>query len=97
MHNNTPQGDDIHTKKLDSHVKKMEETLKDYGREVRFHVMEVYSKPRVCKMAAKMRMIPGFSLDLSVVDPDDGKPWDFNDKEKVEKRRISSGVRGRYW
>ena len=30
-------------------------------------------------------MLPGFALDLTVIDPDDGLPWDFNSLAKREK------------
>ena len=32
-----------------------------------------------------MGLIPGMALDLSVVDPDDGLPWDFNNEDKRKK------------
>ena len=53
------------------------------------HDTEVYSPPRVTAWAERMRMVPGLALDLTCVDPDDGKPWDFNDPDKADKvRRI---------
>ncbi len=57
------------------------------GREVKAHAMESYSPPRVVAMAAKIDMIRGLSMDLTTIDQDDGKPWDFNDKEKRVKIR----------
>ena len=48
-------------------------------------VSEIYSPPRVVaalKEKGHRCMLPGFSLDLSCVDPDDGKPWDFCVLEK---------------
>ena len=30
-------------------------------------------------------LLPGWSLDLTVSDPDDGEPWDFNKQEKRDK------------
>ena len=30
-------------------------------------------------------LVPGFALDLTVVDPSDGLPWDFSRKSKREK------------
>ena len=39
---------------------------------------EVYSPPRITKMASEMGLHPAWALDLTVVDPDDGIPWDFN-------------------
>ena len=32
-------------------------------------------------------LLPGFALDLTVVDPDDGLPWDFSKSGKREKAR----------
>ena len=49
------------------------------------HVSEVYSPPRVTGLAGKMGLDSGMALDLSVLDPDDGKPWDFNDLSKRTK------------
>ena len=53
-------------------------------------VSEIYSPPRGTKELKRSRyrkLAPGFALDLPVVDPDDGKPWDFNVEEKREKVR----------
>ena len=36
-------------------------------------------------MARRLCIMPGMLLDLTGVDKDDGKPWDFNVKEKREK------------
>ena len=66
--------------------------LKKYGADVREHVMEIYSPKRVNAMAEKMGMIPGLSLDLTTVDPDDGMPWDFNDINKHNKARRTQGI-----
>jgi hypothetical protein len=62
----------------DAGEKWMDRELEKYGRNVRHHVTEIYSSPRVDKLATRTRMVPGMSLDLAVDDPDDGKPWDFN-------------------
>ena len=64
-------------------VEAMENALKTEG--VSSHVSEIYSRPRVTSMAEQLGLIPGMSLDLATVDPDDGKPWDFNVREKREK------------
>ena len=48
-------------------------------------VMEIYSPPRVNGMAERLGIIPGLSLDITGCDPDDGKPWDFNDPKKRAK------------
>ena len=36
-------------------------------------------------MAEKSGLRPGFSLDLTVDDPDDGTPWNFSNAEKRAK------------
>ena len=45
---------------------------------------EMYSPPRVTEELRRSRkekqfqhLIPGFALDLTVNDPEDGQPWDF--------------------
>jgi hypothetical protein len=45
-------------------------------------VMEIYSPPRVDAIARMWDLLPGWSLDLTVDGPDDGKPWDFSKPEK---------------
>ena len=62
--------------------------IRMYGKgaqQIKQHVSELYSPPRVTAMAEKMGMIPGFALDLTVRDPEDGMPWDFDDPKKREK------------
>ena len=49
---------------------------------------EIYSPPRVTAELTRTRnqeVLPGFALDLTVIDPDDGLPWDFNSLAKREK------------
>ena len=41
---------------------------------------EVYSPPRVTKLASDMRLKSAWALDLITIDPLDGKPWNFNVK-----------------
>ena len=51
-------------------------------------VSEIYSSPRVTKELQRMRykhLAPGLALDLTVVDPHDGMPWDFDKAEKRER------------
>ena len=69
-------------------------TSRGYRREgrtaIRRLVSEVYSPPRVTELLRKLKhkhLMPGFALDLTVDDPDDGKPWDFSVREKREKAR----------
>ena len=53
-------------------------------------VSEIYSPPRVTEELRKMRskhLMPGFALDLTVIDPDDGRPWDFSGQDKRDKAR----------
>jgi hypothetical protein len=69
-------------KSWDSDVEEINEVLKREGRSA---VMEVYSPPRVDALARMWNLMPGMSLDLTTVDPDDGKPWDFNVAEKRDK------------
>ena len=49
---------------------------------------EIYSAPRTAaaiKLLPELRRIPGFALDLTTVDEDEGAPWDFDDPKKREK------------
>ena len=48
-------------------------------------VAEVYSPPRITKKAEELGMKAGWALDLTCMDEDDGKPWDFNDEKKRRK------------
>ena len=51
-------------------------------------VSEMYSPPRVTAELRRMNhkhLLPGFALDLTVVDPDDGLPWDLSKPEKRKK------------
>ena len=57
---------------------------------VRRLVSEVYSPPRVTELLRHMSnhgLTPGLALDLTCIDPEDGKPWDFDVTEKREKAR----------
>ena len=54
-------------------------------------VSEIYSPPRITaelRRRPRRRLLPGFALDLTVMDPDDGEPWDFCRPEKREKARM---------
>ena len=51
-------------------------------------VSEVYSAPRntaAVKLLPELKLVPGFALDLTTVDPDDGMPWDFDNPRNREK------------
>jgi hypothetical protein len=67
---------------------------KSYRREAkaagRRIISEMYSPPRVTAELQRMKhkhLLPGFALDLTVVDPEDGLPWDFSKSGKREKAR----------
>ena len=53
-------------------------------------VSEIYSPPRVTEELRRKpwtwrSLMPGFALDLTVDDPDDGMPWDFSKSGKRSK------------
>ncbi len=48
-------------------------------------VAEIYSPPRITKMANQLGMSGGWALDLTEIDEEDGKPWDFTDISKRKK------------
>ena len=48
-------------------------------------VAEIYSPPRVSALAGRVGLGRGFALDLTAVDPEDGKPWDFDSPAKRDK------------
>ena len=53
-------------------------------------VSEIYSPPRVTDLIRRIKsrhLLPGFALDLTVVDPEDGLPWDFTKSHKRERAR----------
>ena len=61
---------------------------REFAKGYRHLVYEIYSPPRVTKEIKKGRyrnLAPGFALDLVVVDPEDGQPWDFSQRDKREK------------
>ena len=52
-------------------------------------VSEVYTPPRVTALAGSLGLSPGFALDMTVIDPGDGQPWDSDvaaKREKAEKK-----------
>ena len=73
--------------KWNSDEDKMNEIMAQYGRKVQFSIHELYSPPRVNNIASRLRQIPGMSFDITINDPDDGQPWDFNNPEKADKAR----------
>ena len=78
-------------------LKGMWGNLRAYGKgakQVHAHVHELYSPPRVNSMVERMRLVPGLSLDLTTVDPEDNCPWDFNVQAKRDKaERLIKGKR----
>ena len=49
---------------------------------------EVYSPPRITAETTRAgwkNVAAGFAIDFTVVDPEDGRPWDFNRKDKRDK------------
>ena len=50
-------------------------------------IIEIYSPPRVNAIANMWDLLPGWSLDLTVNDPDDGKPWDFTIQLRGTRRK----------
>ena len=48
-------------------------------------VSDVRSADRVSALAGRMGLQRGFIIDFTIVDPDDGKPWDFDVPAKREK------------
>ena len=51
---------------------------------------ELYSPPRVTELLRRARsrnLLPGCALDLTVVDPEDGMPWDFSLRHKRDRAR----------
>ncbi len=50
-------------------------------------VAEIYSPPRMTRAAEKMGLRPGWSLDLTQVDQEDGQPWDFSVPAKRAKAK----------
>ena len=70
------------TKRGDKYVRQVLRLASSMGRP---DVAEVYSPPRVAALAERFGLVPGFSLDLSVLDPNDGLPWDLNSKAKRKK------------
>ncbi len=48
-------------------------------------IIDSYSAPRISAIAGIWELLPGWSLDLTTNDPDDGEPWNFNLQEKRDK------------
>ena len=48
---------------------------------------EVYSPPRVAKMAKRLGMKAGWSLDLTGIDESDNEQWDFSRPEQRARAR----------
>ncbi len=48
-------------------------------------VSELYSSMRVTAYAKQLGLSPGFAPDLTILDPDDNMPWDFDVPTKRAK------------
>ena len=48
-------------------------------------VAESYSPPRMTLVAPEFGLRPMWALDLTLVDGDDGEPWNFDNPSKREK------------
>ena len=46
---------------------------------------EIYSPPRVTQLISEIGLRPAWALDLTTLDPEDGKPWDFSMTDKRAK------------
>jgi hypothetical protein len=75
-------------------LQQMGSSGRSYARETRqgFNriVSEIYSPPRITaeiKRWGSTHLIPGLALDITCIDPDDQKPWDFTTKAKRDKAR----------
>jgi hypothetical protein len=62
---------------------KMEEVLKLEN--VDTAILNIYSPPRINAIIEMWKLLPGWSVDFTALDPDDGQPWDFNIQEKRDK------------
>ena len=61
-----------------------------YRESQKFLVSEIYSPPRITAEVRRGKykhLSPGIAFDLTVNDPDDGRPWDFSRHDKREKAR----------
>jgi len=72
-----------------SHLRETRTACRRIGKAM---VPEMYSPPRVTEELRRSRkqkqfqhLIPGFALDLTVNDPEDGQPWDFSKSGKGDK------------
>ncbi len=54
-------------------------------------VSELYPPPRITRALSCLpnaSLVPGYALDLTVVDPHDGEPWDFSLASKRARARL---------
>ena len=64
--------------------------VREHRQACRTLISEIYSPPRITKEIQVGRwkhFAPGFAMDLTTIDKDDGRPWDFTQKDKREKAR----------
>ena len=50
-------------------------------------VGEIWNPGHFCPKASTMGLSAGDAFDITVMDPDDGKPWDLNDPAKRKKAK----------
>ncbi len=63
---------------------------REHRRGYRKLVSEIYSPPRVTRALSAFPghpLAPGFALDITCTDHEDGMPWDFDVREKRDKAR----------
>ena len=53
------------------------------------HTFRKCFPPRVISHTSELGLSAAFRLDLTAVDPDDGKPWDFNNPAKSAKALLT--------
>ena len=66
----------------------------------KYTVSEVYSPPRITRDIARTRpahLSPGLALDLTVNDPDDGKPWDPSQEDQSSQAVATDQADASHW
>jgi len=64
-------------------VDKMHKVLERDG--ISAAVIDIKSDDRIDAINRLWELLPGWSLDLTAADPDDGEPWDFTRQDKRDK------------
>ena len=77
--------DTIKRNKWDDGVKKMSREIQR-DNIVTINIEEENRRRKVCDAIKRMTdLIPGFIVDITANDPEDGRPWDFACQDKREK------------